>query len=84
MSPTEKGTAAVVTCLAVVVDFTGRRCVERRAVGQARDRRGGESCHCIFCRLTIVAIVEPRGGRRHQCELAGGEREPTKSLLSRH
>ncbi|XLR53869.1 hypothetical protein S83_004541 [Arachis hypogaea] len=58
MSLTEKGTAAAVTCLAITVDFAGRRCVERRAVGQARDRRGGESCRCVYCRLAIVAIME--------------------------
>ncbi|XLR44469.1 hypothetical protein S83_029129, partial [Arachis hypogaea] len=44
-----------------------------RAVGQARDRRGGESCHRVCCRLSIIAIIEPRGGR-HRCELAEGER----------
>ncbi|QHO12067.1 putative serine/threonine-protein kinase [Arachis hypogaea] len=68
-SPSE----AAVTCLAIAVDFVGRRCVERKAVGQARDRRGGESCHRVCCRLSIIAIMEPRGGR-HRCELAEGER----------
>ncbi|KAL4287514.1 hypothetical protein AHAS_Ahas19G0193800 [Arachis hypogaea] len=37
MLSTEKGTAAAVTCLTIVVDFTGRRCVERRAVGAVEE-----------------------------------------------
>ncbi|KAL4287137.1 hypothetical protein AHAS_Ahas19G0156100 [Arachis hypogaea] len=78
-SPPQSPSEAAVTCLAIAVDFAGRRCVERKAVGQARDRRGGESCHRICCRLSSITIMELRGGR-HRCELAEGERGAVEEL----
>ncbi|QHN86336.1 putative serine/threonine-protein kinase [Arachis hypogaea] len=71
--PLQSPSEAAITCLAIAIDFAGIRCVERKAMGQARDRRGRESCYCVCCRLSIIAIMEPRGGR-HRCELAEGER----------
>ncbi|KAL4315194.1 hypothetical protein AHAS_Ahas15G0160700 [Arachis hypogaea] len=81
MSPSEKEITASVRRIAVTVDSARRRCVERRAKGRARDRRGRESYRRVCCRLTIIAIVEPRGDSQ-RCELAKGEREPANLLLS--
>ncbi|KAL4374253.1 hypothetical protein AHAS_Ahas05G0163300 [Arachis hypogaea] len=61
--PPQSPSEAAITCLAIAVDFAERRCVERRAMGHARDRRGGESYHRVYCKLSIIAIMEPRGGR---------------------
>ncbi|KAL4375469.1 hypothetical protein AHAS_Ahas05G0284900 [Arachis hypogaea] len=68
MSPTKKETTVAITHLIVVVDFAGRRYIEKRVVSQARDRRGGESCRRICCRLAVVTIVESRGGRDRSLE----------------